>query len=58
LDEPDRPIHLVPAVVASEIVVGEDENMPIGLVLCGIHLTDDGESYLKALPIDKDIRAT
>jgi hypothetical protein len=47
-----RPVHLVLAVPAFEVVSGQDQDMLIGQVLGGIHLPDHGFAEFEAFAID------
>lgn len=50
-------LHLVAAVVAGEVVGGEDEEADVGLVLGGVHLGLDAASGAEAFGVEEDVGA-
>lgn len=53
----DGALHLVPAVVAGEVVGGEDEEADVGLVLGGVHLGLEAAPGAEAFAVEEDVGA-
>lgn len=51
------PLQLVTAIVAAQVIVGQDQELPVRLILRRVHLPDQAAARPEALAVDQDLRA-
>jgi len=53
----DGSVQLVATIVAAQVVAGQNQELPVRLILRRVHLPDQTSARLEAFTVDQDLRA-